>query len=229
MHNKNLFVVVPVFNDSATIVGVIEELKQEGFNNIIVVDDGSRDGVGELLKDLNIYFVRHAVNLGQGAALQTGFECAKKFNADVVVTFDADGQHDAKNIEPMIEQMFTHNVDVVLGSRFLNKPHTSMRVQRKFVLKMARYVNLVFSGMLLTDAHNGLRVLDRKAVELIYITENRMAHASEILFEIRRHKLAFKEAEVDVRYTPYSESKGQSGWNSIRILLDIIIYKTISR
>ena len=229
MHNKNIFIVVPVFNDSTTIVGVIKELQQEGFNNIIVVDDGSEDGVGELLKDLNIYFIRHMINLGQGAALQTGFEYARKFNADVVVTFDADGQHDARNINPMIEIMFADDIDVVLGSRFLNKRHTSMRVRRKFMLKMARYVNLVFSGMLLSDAHNGLRVLNRKAVELICITENRMAHASEILFEIRKHKLAFKEAGVDIRYTPYSENKGQSGWNSIRILLDIIIYKTISR
>lgn len=92
---------------------------------------------------------------------------------------------------------------------------------------MARYVNFLFTGLLLSDAHNGFRALNRKAAELIRIKENRMAHASEILILVKKHKLRLKEVAVEVRYTEYSKAKGQSGWNSIRILFDLLLHKLL--
>src|SRR4029079_19417277 len=126
----------------------------------------------------------------QGAALQTGIDYAKMLEADIVVTFDADGQHSAADVKTLVEPLLKNEVDIVLGSRFLTT-NTDIPFPRKIVLQVARWVNFLFTGILLTDAHNGLRALGKRGLEKITITENRMAHASEILFEIKKQNLKF--------------------------------------
>lgn len=216
-------VIVPAFNESATIRSVLLSLLRLPVP-VIVVDDHSEPALYPLISDLPVSYLYHRVNLGQGAALQTGIEYALGKNVSTVVTFDADGQHDAGDITLLIDPILRDEADVVLGSRFLASA-SNISLPRKMILQMARLVNFLFSGLLLTDAHNGLRAFNREALNKICITENRMAHASEILFEIKRHKLRWMEVPVHIHYSDYSRNKGQSPWESIKILFDLVLHK----
>lgn len=218
-------VIIPVYNDASSLRTVINGLNAHSYYNIIVVDDGSEQEILKEISDLRVHYIRHAVNLGQGAAIQTGFDHARNCHADIAVTFDADGQHDPADIAALIEPLIRDEADIVLGSRFLRQQSPNIPWTRKILLQCARIINWMFSGILLTDAHNGLRAMNRKSLFLMQITENRMAHASEMLFIIREHQLRHKEIGVNVRYTAYSKSKGQSGWESIRILFDLFLHQ----
>jgi polyprenyl-phospho-N-acetylgalactosaminyl synthase len=194
-------------------------------NAIIVVDDGSAEPIRKSLADFPVTILRHRANLGQGAALQTGIVYARKLDADIVITFDADGQHNAEDVAGLIAPIVQNQADIVLGSRFLPESQTRLAFSRKFVLQTARLINYLLSGVLLSDAHNGLRALNKTALEKINLTENRMAHASEILFEIKRHELRYIEVPVLIKYTDYSKQKGQSTHDSIKVLFDLVLHK----
>ena len=219
-----IVVIIPAYNEGAVLISVIKEILLTGFV-IIVVDDGSDIPLNKMLQSYPLFYIRHRANLGQGAALQTGFDFAKKLNPDIIITMDADGQHHSSSFNSMIEPLLTNDADIVLGSRFLSPGQTSVPIMKKVVLHTARLINYIFSGLLLSDAHNGLRAFNATALQKITITENRMAHASEILFEIKKHKLRFKEVPVTISYTAYSKKKGQSIWDSVRILFDLILHK----
>ncbi|MDF2190959.1 glycosyltransferase family 2 protein [Paraflavitalea sp. CAU 1676] len=223
--NKQVFVVIPVFNDLSVIRHVVQELLSMYEYRIVIVDDGSIIPVNTFLVGLPVYCLRHRVNLGQGAALETGFQYAFKCGADIVVTFDGDGQHVAEDVRTIVKPLMDGEVEVVLGSRFLEDGVSEVPVVRKMVLRIGRLVNFALGGGLLSDAHNGLRAVSREALEKISITENRMAHASEILFEIKRHRLSYREVPVTVNYTDYSRQKGQSGVDGIKILFDLVLHK----
>ena len=170
-------------------------------------------------------YLRHRVNLGQGAALQTGLEFARKMKAEIVITFDADGQHDPGDLETLLAPLLENQADIVFGSRFLEKKVSSLSLRRKWVLQLARLINFLFSGLMLSDAHNGLRALNKTALEKIRITENRMAHASEILFQVKKYRLRFKEVPVHISYARSSYKKGQTGLDSIKVFIDIVLHK----
>lgn len=220
---KSVFVVVPVFNEHATIETVADALLIKGYS-VVMVDDGSSHDLSYLLANKKIYFLRHEVNLGQGAALRTGIEYALEKNAQYIVTFDADGQHHAEDIERLIEALEEKKCDIVLGSRFLPADQ-SIPFIRKLVLQIGRYINLIFTGVLLTDAHNGLRAMTGGAAKKIKLMENRMAHASEILLHIKKHKLTYSEVPVKISYTSYSQGKGQTFWSGFRIVFDLLLNK----
>lgn len=223
--DKKIFIVIPVYNEGMVFRDMIESVLQKNIADIIVVDDGSDEPVAKKLAGLRVVILRHRVNLGQGAALQTGFLYARKKGADIVITFDADGQHDANDISRLIEPVLANDADIVLGSRFLPGTATPVPLSKKIVLQTARYINYFFSGLLLSDAHNGLRAFNKKALEKINLTENRMAHASEILFQLKKNKLVFKEVPVQIHYTDYSKQKGQNTRDSIKILFDLVLHK----
>ena len=221
---KNVYVVIPSYNEGETLRRTVESLLPCGYE-IVVVDDGSREDPHGMLADLPIHYLRHPINLGQGAALQTGMDYAKAQGAEAVIHFDADGQHDKNDIPQFLAALET-GVDVVIGSRFLRESDLAhVPKGKRLVLRCARVVNGVFTGMWLTDAHNGFRALGRKALEAIDLTENRMAHATEIMSQIRAAKLTVKEVPVTIRYTDYSQAKGQKWTNSLNILIDLILNK----
>ncbi len=222
--SNKIVVIVPAYNEEPVIKKILLEILEKGYT-VIVVDDGSDISLKQLLNYLPVYFLRHQANLGQGAALQTGFDYAKKLQPDFIVTIDADGQHHSSSIDSLIEPLITNEADIVLGSRFLSKEDTTIPFAKKIVLHSARIINYFFSGLMLSDAHNGLRAFNKNALQKINITENRMAHASEFLFEIKKHRLRYKEVPVTIAYTEYSKQKGQSVWDSIRIFFDLILYK----
>ncbi len=225
MNPKQIYIVIPCFNEKRMIRRTIESLLPYGYS-IVVVNDGSTENIIEEVKDLPIIYSTHFLNLGQGAALQTGTEIALARGAEIVIHFDSDGQHSPKDIPAMIQPLIDNRADIIIGSRFLNETDSNaVPAKRRYLLKIARIVNGLLTGVWLSDAHNGFRALNRTAAVKIKIKENRMAHASEILILIRRSKLRYLECPTHIVYTEYSQQKGQSSLNSINIVIDMIINK----
>ena len=216
-----LYVVLPAYNEAETIVKVIEDIFSYNLS-LIVVDDFSSDDTYEKIKNTNAVVLRHPLNLGQGASLQTGIEYALELGAEFICTFDADGQHLASEIIPMFEALIRSKADVVLGSRFIN-PCLSIPRSRYMLLKLAILFTRVSSGIKVTDTHNGFRVLSRNFCKKFKFYNNRMSHASEILNFIGKNKTFYIEYPVTVIYSAYSIFKGQKNYNLIRILFDLII------
>lgn len=220
-NSDNVALVIAAYNEAAMIRSVVVDALRT-FPWVVVVDDGSKDATAVEAGAAGATVLVHPINLGQGAALQTGIDYAVLKGASHVVTFDADGQHLTSDVVKMLQLMHEHDAQVVLGSRFLGSTE-AMGNARRVLLKAATVFTRVTSGLQVTDAHNGLRVLRRDAAKAIQLRQNRMAHASEILDEIGKHKLRYVEAPVTIRYTEYSKAKGQSGWGSINILLDLFL------
>lgn len=210
--------VIAAFNEATTLSEVLEGLRSE-VDFMVVVDDGSRDDTADVAARNGAHTLRHAVNLGQGAALQTGIRYALDQGAAAVVTFDADGQHDPGDIAKLLKALEA-GADVALGSRFLGSAEAMPRT-RRWLLRAAVVFTRLTTGMQVTDAHNGLRAFTAKAAGKIRIRHNRMAHASEILEQIARSRLRFVEVPVSIRYTAYSLSKGQRLSGGIEILIDL--------
>jgi glycosyltransferase involved in cell wall biosynthesis len=220
--DKKIFFVIPAYNEEKSIARVVGELKRAGYGHIVVIDDGSRDNTFEAVKNQGVAVLQHMINRGQGAALRTGMEYALKQGADFIVTFDSDGQHRIEDLAAMLNPVVKGEVDVTLGSRFLCK--TEMPLARKILLKGSVFVQWFFYGVKLSDAHNGYRVLSRKAAQQIRIDSDRMEHASEIVEEIVKKKIRYKEVPVIIRYTGYSMKKGEgSFFGALKILFKMII------
>jgi glycosyltransferase involved in cell wall biosynthesis len=191
---------------------------------VIVVDDGSVDDTADKAHRAGAHVARHSINLGQGAALQTGIDLALRLGASYIVTFDADGQHAAAEIQPMVQHLIATGSDVVLGSRFLGKA-VNMPRSKAITLWLAVHFTRLTTGLKLTDTHNGFRVLSRSAAQRVRLRQNRMAHASEILDQIAGLKLRYSEFPVTITYTPYSVAKGQRVLNSVAIVKDQVMGK----
>lgn len=219
--NNDVWIVIPLFNEASVIASVIEDLLP-AFPNIVCVDDGSTDGSGAIARSAGAIVVTHPINLGQGASLQTGFEYAILRGAEYVVTFDADGQHRVVDAAAMVDRARDENLAIVFGSRFLDD-RTKPGVLKRIVLKTAVWVTNITTRTNLTDAHNGLRVIRRDALQQIKLRQDRMAHGTEIVVQLGRTRLPFAEQPVEVLYTDYSKAKGQSLLNSINILVDLVI------
>ncbi len=216
-------IVVPLYNEEKVVNHVLLELKNMYPKYaIIVVDDSSEDNSYEQACIGDIYILKHMVNLGQGAALQTGIEYAKELGCKYIVTFDSDGQHDPKDIKPFINELKKGDYDIILGSRFLGKTKNMPRSKR-YLLKVSRFFTWATSGILLSDSHNGFKAINIEKFPNFEITQNRMAHASEIISIIKDLKMKHKEMPCNIRYTPYTLNKGQSMLNSINIILDFFI------
>jgi glycosyltransferase involved in cell wall biosynthesis len=219
----SVFVVVPALNEGNILHKSIEPLVDMGYS-VVVVDDGSSDDTWAVLRTLPVYSLRHAINLGQGAALQTGMTFALNRHADYIVHFDADGQHRAADIPSLLEPLEGGDADVVLGSRFLRRADSDeVPPLRRLVLRAGVWVNAAMTGVRLTDAHNGFRAFTRKAAMRINLEENRFAHASEILSQIHQQKLRYVERPTSIVYTEYSRAKGQSSWDAIKIVIDLLL------
>lgn len=220
LDRHDTWVVIAAFNEGQVIRGVVSEVAAAGWS-VVLVDDGSRDDTATAARVPGVVVLRHVVNLGQGAALQTGIDYALRKRAKHIVTFDADGQHCVEDIPALIAALTTH--DIALGSRFLGKEIQGATKRRKTFLKAATVVSNKMSGMQLTDAHCGLRAFRATAAPKLRITQDRMAHASQLLHKIKSSGLRITEVPVTVRYTEHSMRKGQSAFQAIRILFDYFV------
>ena len=223
-HSEDLddtWLVVPLYNEAQVVREVIEDARRT-FPHIVVVDDGSRDDSAAQAEAAGAVVVRHPINLGQGAALQTGIRYVlERTDARYLITFDADGQHSVADAAAMVAAARKEDLAIVLGSRFLKGP-SPVGWLKRLVLATAAVVASRTTGMHLTDAHNGLRLLRRDAAEHLNLRQNRMAHASEIIRQLGATGLPWREFPVHIAYTEYSKAKGQSLLNSVNILVDLI-------
>lgn len=218
---QDVWVVIAAYNEAGRLGKTLAEVCPD-WPNVVVVDDGSSDDTHATAARHTAWVLRHAINLGQGAALQTGIDFALRRGAQMVVTFDADGQHSAADISRLVAPLASGDVEVALGSRFLGTAENIPRL-RWLLLKAGVLFTRVFSGIQVTDTHNGLRALSRHALLRIRITHDRMAHASEILDEICRERLSYCEVPVTIRYDAETLSKGQSAWNALRIVGQLLM------
>lgn len=208
--------------NEASVVGTVITGLREVFPYVVCVDDGSTDGSQAVARAAGAVVVQHPVNLGQGASLQTGIEYALGDpELDCIITFDADGQHRVIDARLMAERIKSGEAEIVLGSRFLDK-RTKMSAAKRLVLRTAAIQSRMATGMALTDAHNGLRAFSPKVARGIHLTQNRMAHASELVHQIAEMKPKWVEQPVEIIYTDYSKAKGQSLLNSVNIIADLL-------
>lgn len=214
------WLVVPLFNEAAVVGDVVRGVLPT-FPHVVCVDDGSSDGSAAVARAAGARVLEHPVNLGQGAALQTGITYALSRGARYVVTFDADGQHRVEDAADMVDLARREDVAIVFGSRFLDD-RTDAGLLKRIVLKVAVWFTNQSTGLRLTDAHNGLRVMRADAARGVRLRQDRMAHASEIVLQLGRTRLPWRERPVHVLYTDYSRGKGQSLWNSVNILVDLV-------
>jgi polyprenyl-phospho-N-acetylgalactosaminyl synthase len=224
MNNRDdVCIIVPAYNEEQVIKDVLRRLTEKSYH-VILVDDGSDDETYRRALGFRTTVLRHFCNLGQGAALQTGICYARqKTEAKYIVTFDSDGQHTVEDIHRLLEPLKRGAYDVALGSRFMaGGVAADIGILKRLTLRMAVIFTRISTGLEITDTHNGLRAFTAEAAGKIKITQNRMAHASEILSQIAVRKLRYCEVPVTVAYTEYSRSRGQSLLNSINILWDIV-------
>lgn len=218
--------VIPAYNEG-TQLGVVLESVLSMYSHIIVVDDGSADNTAQVALEYPVHVARHLINRGQGAALRTGTLLALEQGADIVVHFDADGQMQVTDIAALLEPIEAGRADVVLGSRFMGKKAVGMPFLKKLLLTAAHLFNKVLLGVHLTDPHSGFRALSADAAQMIQITQDRMAHCSEIQQEIHRNDLSYEEVPVEILYTEYSISRGQHYSNALNIVLELIFGKLL--
>ncbi len=221
---EDVWIVVPAYDEAGIIAETIGGVRALPYRTC-VVDDGSSDDTARLARQAGATVLRHACNLGQGAALQTGiaFALAQPVTR-FVVTFDADGQHEPADVPRMLEPLERGECDVTLASRFAVGGAThDMPDSRRALLRLAVWLTRAMTGLEVTDTHNGLRAFTADAARRIAITHNGMAHASEILSQIAARKLRYREVPATVRYTAYSRGKGQPLSNGLNILWDILM------
>jgi glycosyltransferase involved in cell wall biosynthesis len=222
MTRDDVCVVIPVYNEARVIADVVR-LVRKNYPLVVCVDDGSSDDSGSEILAAGALLVQHPMNLGQGAALRTGLEFGLALpQASTFVTFDADGQHDVHDVDEMLDALQSTGVDIVFGSRFLDKRSEIGRGKRVVLAAAIKYTRLS-TGLALTDTHNGLRVFNRTVAEALDLQMNGMAHASEVLSIVANRGFRYVELPVHIRYTDYSKSKGQPLMNGVNILFDLLL------
>lgn len=219
---RDVWLVIPVYNEAPVVADVVREAL-EVFPNIVCVDDGSKDGSAEKIRPTGAHLVQHPVNLGQGAAIQTGVEYARaQAGAAFFATFDSDGQHLVSDVERMVQRLRDEPLDIVVGTRFHGDTTHIPRLKR-LVLKSVVALSPSLRKLHLSDAHNGLRVFDKTVADGMNITLNGMGHASQIVEMIVRERWRVAEEPVTIQYTEYSMSKGQSLINGVNIMFDTVL------
>ena len=205
LHREIIAIVIPIYNESEVIQSVIEEVRCNGYNHIIVVDDGSHDNSYIVTAATGVVTLRHRINRGKGAAVKTGIEAAKRLGVDVVVTLDGDGQHDPADLDALIKPIIDDGVDVVLGSRLL---HSSGMPGIKIIANIiGNCFTLLFYGILVSDSQSGYRAFSKYAVSVIDTKADKYEYDSKVIREIKNNRLKFTEVPVKVRYTEYSMGK----------------------
>ncbi len=220
-----VYVVMPAYNEGECLSGVVAGVLCE-YPNVVVVDDGSHDDTFHNTQRAGAKALRHVINRGQGAALQTGIEFALRRGAKYIVTFDSDGQHQVSDIAAMVTPIWRGECDVTLGSRFLGEA-VNLPTSRRLILRLGVLFTRFFNNLELTDTHNGLRCFSAEAAAKLDIHLDGMAHASEIIDIIGREGLRYREVPVRIHYTEYSMAKGQSSRGAVRIVIQYLLGKAM--
>lgn len=237
--NDDVWLVIPVYNEGEVIRDVLVDASKT-FPNIVCVDDGSSDDSVAQIRSAaadvartqtgSIHLVRHPVNLGQGAAIQTGVEYARaRRDAQYFVTFDADGQHRVDDVVAMIDRLRTEPVDIIVGTRFADGRSESVPLLRRIVLRTVVFLSPRTRRLGLSDAHNGLRAFNKTVADQLDLLMAGMSHASEFVALIDHHHWRVVEQPVTILYTDYSRAKGQSLINGVNIVADGLLHGRMRR
>lgn len=219
------WIIIPAYNEETRLAQVLRGLNLNLFR-IVVVDDGSSDHTASVAKNAGVVVLRHLINRGQGAALRTGIQYALDQGAKEIITFDADGQHQAEDLSSLLNVLRTTGADLVVGSRFLGSA-PGIPLHRWCLLKLAVVFTRITTGLNLTDVHNGLRAMTAEAAGKLTFTEDGMAHASQILSMAARLKLSVHEVPCSVVYSEQSLAKGQRSSAAFRILGRLAISRLV--
>jgi len=212
-----ILAIIPAYNEQDNIVSTIEDIAPH-VDEVVVVDDASQDGTVVRARETGVTVLKHKINRGQGAALETGHEYARMVGADAVVHFDADGQFCGEEVPQAYAHFVKHKADVLFGSRFL-KDNTDVPAFKRYVmLPIGRIIDRSMGAPKLSDSHNGFRILSNHALETVRITQDRMAHATQIPMLVQKHNLAFVEFPVTVRYNEFGQGL-KGGFNIIKELV----------
>ncbi|MEI8103998.1 MAG: glycosyltransferase family 2 protein [Candidatus Moraniibacteriota bacterium] len=224
-NQPSVWIVIPAYNEATIIQEVLHEILATGYTNILLIDDGSTDDTAGKAREIeNVVVLRHMINRGKGAAAKTGIEAAKLLGADIVVTLDADGQHNPSDIAPMIDLITHKNYDVVLGSRL--QKCDGMPWYKIAHNRIGNFLVWMIYGLWVTDSQSGFRAYSEHALHLIKTRTDRYEYDSEVIYEIARHKLRYIEIPIEVRYTAYSMGK-QHKMNlktGIKMLAKMLLY-----
>lgn len=219
---KKTIIVIPAFNEGKWLGNVIDGIRNEGFKDIVVVDDGSTDNTLEVAKSRKVITIKHLINRGPGAATQTGLTFAKLQNSEMVVTIDADGQHDPKDINRLISELKTKNLDLVFGSRFLDKSNNIPLLKVVFN-KIADIITFLLSTLWVSDSQTGLKIFSKNALDKISIKTGGFEFCTEIFMQVRLNKLKFEEIPIKVNYEIESQKKGQNFSTGISTLFKLFL------
>ena len=218
-----IFVVVPAYNEEKTVENVLEDLLKMGFD-FVVVDDGSSDDTNKIVTRIikekkKGLLCKHLLNRGLGAAIKTGIEAALAQGADIIVTFDADGQHDPDDINTVIMPIIKNEADVAVGKRDFKE----MTSSKKYGNQIMNFITLIFYGIRVNDSQSGLRAFNRKAAQSIIINARDYGVSSEIIGEVKRHQLKLEEVPMKTIYTDYTMKKGTNLYEGLKILTKLIL------
>ena len=216
-----IFVTIPAYNEEQKIGSVVGGIRKLGYQNVLVVDDGSSDHTLREVEEAGAVTISHLINRGKGAATKTALEAALILGAEVVVTIDGDGQHDPSDIKRVIQPLLDGKVDVVLGTRFKGK--NKVPFLRRVYNLVGNLFTFILGGVFVSDSQSGFRAYSKKALELIDTKTDRYEFESEVIHEVAGNKLSFLEVPIGVKYTKYSMSKGQGFKNGIKTAWKLLI------
>ena len=215
---------IPAFNEERTIAKLVLEA-QKHVDVVLVCDDGSSDCTAEIAERMGADVIKHERNLGYGAAIKTLFTMAREVNADVLVTLDADGQHDPREIPRLIEPVLENKADIVLGSRFLADKERDNEVPsyRGWGIKLISKLTGAASNHKFNDAQCGFRVYGRKALSGLSLVENGMGASVEVLMKAEKSGLTVVEVPAEVKYKELERSSTQNALgHGASVLMSII-------
>jgi len=196
---------IPAFNEEENIAKIIVKLKKK-YDHVIVCDDGSSDLTKEIALSLGVIVVSHSSNLGYGAAIKTIFNEAKKIEGDVLVTFDADGQHQISEIDSVLKPIIENNADIVIGSRFLGTTK-DLPKYRKIGIKTITSLTNTLTGSNITDSQSGFRAYSKKVLNEITPTESGMGISTEILIKSAKKEMRMTEIPITISYEGNTHSQ----------------------
>ncbi len=211
------YIVIPAYNEANRLPGVLKRIAHLGYEHIVVVDDGSSDGTADVAREHHVKVVRHPINMGVGAATQTGIQYALDQGAEYIVTIDGDHQHLPEDIEHLLEAIRRSGHDMVIGSRFMNKEN---KVPNSRVLynKIANILTFVITGIRVTDSQSGMKVLSRKFAQSSELNCNGFEFCVEMIrnASLTNHKVS--EIPISVRYSKETMEKGQSLYTGFKMI-----------
>lgn len=212
------FIVIPAKNEGDRIGKVLDALVEKNYNNVIVVDDGSTDGTAEIAKAYkNVTLINHVINLGPGASTMTGIKYAVRQGASIIITIDADNQHNCNDIEPLIKKQLESKADVVIGSRFMKS--NDIPFMRIVYNKIGNIVSYLFTGIYLSDSQSGMKAISGNFADFLEISQNGFEFCIEIIKNAKEFNAKIVEIPIDVRYTPDTMRKGQNLGNGFTMLM----------